>query len=79
MNSIAQSLSEPSVIKRNMVPEVDHPISGKYRILGNPLKMDQEEVFTPAPTLGQNNEQVFKEILSYSDDKFQAMKEPKAI
>ena len=79
VNTIAQSLQEPSVLKRHMVVDIDHPVAGKYKSLGNPLKMGQEEVFTPAPTLGQHNEQVFREVLGYSDEKIQAMKEAKAI
>ena len=79
VNSIAQSLAEPSVLKRNMTPEVDHPVSGRYKIIGNPLKMGQEEVFEPAPTLGQHNEEVFGQFLGYGAEKIQAMRDVKAI
>jgi crotonobetainyl-CoA:carnitine CoA-transferase CaiB-like acyl-CoA transferase len=79
INSLAEAFAEPSVINRNMTPEINHPTAGKYRIIGNPLKMGQEDEYRPAPTLGQHNDDVFKGLLGYDDAKIQAMKDSQAI
>ena len=79
INSLAEAFAEPSVINRNMTPEINHPTAGKYRIIGNPLKMGQEDDYRPAPTLGQHNDDVFKGLLGYDDAKIQAMKDSQAI
>ena len=79
VNSIGQSLSEPSVVQRNMTPEVEHPVAGKYKMLGNPIKMGQEEIFEPPPTLGQHNEEVLQQVLGYSPEKVKALREAGAI
>ncbi|MFQ5933163.1 MAG: CaiB/BaiF CoA transferase family protein [Dehalococcoidia bacterium] len=68
VNNLAEATSHPQVLHRNMIVEVDHPKSGKHRSAGNPIKMSQiqEEVFDPAPLLGQHNEEVLTGLLDYS-------------
>ena len=68
VNNFAEATSHPQVLHRNMVVEIDHPVSGKYKSAGNPIKMSQieEEVFAPAPLLGQHNEEVLTKLLGYS-------------
>ena len=39
VNNVAQALNDPQISHRNMVVEVDHPVAGKYRMPGNPIKM----------------------------------------
>ena len=54
INTIAEAFQDPQVLHRNMLVEADHPVAGKYRMPGNPIKMGPEEEFRPAPTLGQH-------------------------
>ena len=75
VNTIAEALQDPQVLHRNMVVEVDHPLAGKHKMPGNPIKMGQEEVFNPAPTLGQHNREVLGELLGYSDSEIGSFKE----
>ena len=63
VNNVAQALDDPQVSHRNMVVEVDHPLAGKYRMPGNPIKMGQQEVFQPSPSLGQHNSEVLGDLL----------------
>ena len=58
-----------------MLVEADHPVAGKYKMPGNPIKMGQEEVFHPAPTLGQHNEEVLGGLLGYSSSEIEALKD----
>ncbi|MFC2041585.1 CaiB/BaiF CoA transferase family protein [Chloroflexota bacterium] len=75
VNSIGQSLNEPSVVQRNMTPQIEHPVAGRYRVLGNPIKMGQEEVFKPAPMLGQHTDEILQQLLHYSPEKIGALRE----
>ena len=78
INTIAESFAFPSVVSRNMTPTVQHPTLGEYRIIGNPLKMGQEEEYKPAPGLGQHTDELLSE-LGYDGTKVQALKDSGAV
>ena len=61
---------------RNMFPEVDDPEVGPTRFVNSAIKMQEggPEIRCPAPTLGQHNEEIYKNILGYSPQKIQQMK-----
>ena len=65
VNSFAQALSDPQVLHRNMVVELQHPSGGRTRGPGNPIKLSrtQRETFTAAPTLGQHTDEVLRACL----------------
>jgi crotonobetainyl-CoA:carnitine CoA-transferase CaiB-like acyl-CoA transferase len=64
VNNIAQALRDEQVLSRNMVIEVDHPLGGKTKMPGNPVKLSDtyEDTFSPPPTLGQHNIEVFSAL-----------------
>ena len=66
VNDIAEALSDPQVLLRDMVVEIDHPVSGPYRTAGNPIKSGSPDAFTPPPTLGQDTADVLTGLLGYS-------------
>ena len=70
VNNFAEALSNPQILHRKMVVEQEHPVSGKYKAAGNPIKMSdtENETFAPAPTLGQHNREVLMDLLDYSED-----------
>lgn len=59
---------------REMFIETQHPVIGSMKVNGNPIKlMDMMPRITrTAPTLGQDNEYVLKEILEYTDNDVEA-------
>ena len=75
VNNLAEALSHPQVLHRNMVVEIDHSISGRYKSAGNPIKMSQteKEVFGPAPLLGQHNQEILTTLLGYSSDDVESL------
>ena len=75
VQDIGQALVDPQVLLRNMVVEMDHPVAGRYKTAGNPIKMGQEEHFQPPPTLGQDTQEVIGELLGYSRREIQSLKE----
>ena len=73
VNTIADAFNDPQVLHRNMLVEAEHPVAGKYKMPGNPVKMGQEEVFRPAPTLGQHNREVLGDLLGYTEEEMRAL------
>ncbi len=65
VNSVAEALADPQVQLRNMVVEIEHPVAGRYKTAGNPIKTGGEESFHPPPTLGQHTEEVLGGLLGY--------------
>lgn len=63
VNTLDKVFTDQQVIARNMVIEIEHPVCGKLKMLGNPVKVKgMEEFFVPSPKLGQHNDEV-KRIL----------------
>jgi crotonobetainyl-CoA:carnitine CoA-transferase CaiB-like acyl-CoA transferase len=63
-----------------MVVEVDHPIVGRMKTLGVPIKLSATPgaVTRPAPLLGQHTDEVLAE-LGYTPDEIVALRQSKAI
>jgi crotonobetainyl-CoA:carnitine CoA-transferase CaiB-like acyl-CoA transferase len=70
----------PQVLHRQMVKEVEHPVEGKVRAIGNPIKLSQYPfvIEAPPPTYGEHTMEVLKSV-GYSEKEIQHFKEVKAI
>ena len=79
VNDIAEALADPQVQLREMVVEIDHPVAGKYRTAGNPIKSGAPESFAPPPTLGENTRELLTTLLGYSDSEVDALREAGAV
>lgn len=64
----AQTLADPHIKARNMVVEMDHPVIGRMKMLGLPVKSTGElaSIREAAPWLGQHSVETVKS-LGYSD------------
>lgn len=76
INSISQVLADPQVLARNMLVELTHPVAGKIKIPGSPIKLSETpaEVKVPAPLLGQHNNEILQD-LGYSTVQIAELKE----
>jgi crotonobetainyl-CoA:carnitine CoA-transferase CaiB-like acyl-CoA transferase len=72
-----ESLESPQHIARGFFEEVDHPVLGKVVMPGAPFKMQETPwlVKSPAPRLGEHNEEVYCHQLGYSRDELVRMRE----
>jgi len=78
--TFGEVFQHPQVLHRRMVTEVEHPIEGKVRQLGNPIKSSQFpfEILTPSPAWGEHTTEVLKAI-GFSGDEIEHFKDVKAI
>ncbi|MEM0084291.1 MAG: CaiB/BaiF CoA-transferase family protein [Candidatus Methanomethylicia archaeon] len=76
VNEVSEILSDPQVIHREMVKEINHPKLGLIKQLGIPIKYANTklEIKDPPPTLGQHTEEVLMKILGYDKEKILDLK-----
>lgn len=81
VNSFSQALSDPQVLHRNMVVELQHPNGATTKGPGNPIKLSRssEEEFKPAPLLGQDTSQVLSDLLGMSAHDIRQLRQQKII
>ncbi len=65
---------DPQVKAQNLMVEFDHPIVGKIKQIGSPIRMSKSDTTarTPSPALGQQTREVLTE-LGYSTDDIEAL------
>ncbi|PIX24431.1 MAG: formyl-CoA transferase [Deltaproteobacteria bacterium CG_4_8_14_3_um_filter_45_9] len=78
--TLEEVFQHPQVLHRKMVMEYEHPVEGKIRQVGNPIKSSRFpfEIRTPAPAWGEHTMEVLKEI-GYSEEEIKHFKKVKAI
>jgi crotonobetainyl-CoA:carnitine CoA-transferase CaiB-like acyl-CoA transferase len=59
-----QALANPHVRARHMVEEIDHPVIGRMKAMGMPVKTTGElqSIRTPAPWLGQHSSEILHKL-----------------
>ena len=77
INNLAQVLSEPQVLAREMVVDVDVPVAGPTKVTGVPIKLSETpgSVRTPPPTLGQHTEEVLESVLGMDEAQRNALRQ----
>ena len=76
MNEAILVVDDEQVLARNMIVEVAHPLGGSTKMPGNPIKLSDthEDIFSPPPTLGQHNDEVYASI-GLTADELEALQE----
>lgn len=61
--------NDPQLLSREMIVEVEQPISGKVKVPGSVFKLSKTpgDVRLPAPFLGEHNYEVYHGLLGYSE------------
>jgi len=77
INTIAQVVNHPQVQARGMIVESEHPIAGKVKLVGVPVKLSETpgSVREPAPLLGQHTDEVLHEYLGMTDAEISALRQ----
>lgn len=74
---IAQILADPHVKSREMFVDMEHPTLGHMTVNGCAIKLmdTKPEVRTPAPGLGQDNEEIYGGFLGLTEEELRELKE----
>lgn len=70
VQSMADIAENTHTWSRDMLLELDHPVSGPMKLLGSPFKSSRSPgiVATTAPAVGQHTRDVLSELLGYDDE-----------
>lgn len=76
VNNISQAMQDEQLLHRNMIVDLKHPNGASTKGPGNPIKLsrNQNETFDPAPTLGQDTNEVLSSLLGLSNAEIEALK-----
>ncbi|MGM8365217.1 CaiB/BaiF CoA transferase family protein [Virgibacillus sp. W0181] len=75
INTYPESLNDPHTQARDMVCEVDHPVAGKVKALGIPVKMSKTpgSIRKSAPLAGEDTNSILSE-LGYDEEKIESLR-----
>lgn len=78
--TVDKIFSDPQIIHRQMVTELQHPKAGTVKVTGNPVKLSDTpgEITVPPPLLGQHTQEVL-EGLGYSAKEIEELRQAKLI
>ncbi|MQF49036.1 CoA transferase [SAR202 cluster bacterium AC-647-N09_OGT_505m] len=81
VNSMEDLFTHPHVIERGMLVEMDHPQIGKFQAPGPPYDFSGTpwRIASPAPTLGQHNNEIICDRLGYSREDLVKMRQRSVI
>ena len=65
---------DPQLRHRGLYSELEHPVIGRYKFQNAPFKLSETPVIntSPAPMIGQHNQEIFEGLLGMSHDEFVA-------
>lgn len=76
INTIDKVLENPQVIARDMIVEINHPVSGKLKVPGIPIKLSHTpgKIRKNPPILGEHTEEILKELIGYKKEQIEELK-----
>ena len=76
VNTLDMVIEDPQVIHNKTVVEMEHPQYGKVRAIDCPIKIVDAVTgsYTPTPLVGENTEEVLKDVIGYTDEQIEALK-----
>ncbi|MEM3615278.1 MAG: CaiB/BaiF CoA-transferase family protein [Candidatus Methanomethylicia archaeon] len=81
VNELSEILSNPQVIHREMVTEIEHPKIGRIKQLGTPIKYMKTplKIENPPPLLSQHTEEILTKVLRYEKERILELRRMGAI
>jgi crotonobetainyl-CoA:carnitine CoA-transferase CaiB-like acyl-CoA transferase len=70
VNTVKEAFALPQAAALNMVSEIEHPLIGRLRLVGVPVKLSATpmQIRIPPPLLGQHTDEILRTELSLSAD-----------
>jgi crotonobetainyl-CoA:carnitine CoA-transferase CaiB-like acyl-CoA transferase len=81
VNPIEDVFKDPQVLHRKMLVEIDHPVAGKIKQIGTPIKLSETPVTyrSPPPELGEHTEELLSGLVGLSKEQIKALKKARII
>lgn len=81
INNIERIVNDPQVKAREMLVEIEHPVAGRMKIPGIPIKFSETpgKIERPAPLLGEHTVEVLINLVGLTEDKIEYLKQNKII
>jgi benzylsuccinate CoA-transferase BbsF subunit len=79
--TVADLAADPHLRARQFLVEIDHPEVGRRRVAGLPVKFSRmpQLAYSPAPCLGEHNEEVFCGLLQLTKPELRRLQEAQVI
>jgi crotonobetainyl-CoA:carnitine CoA-transferase CaiB-like acyl-CoA transferase len=75
VRTLDKALTDPHVMERKMVVEIEHPRAGQYKSVGNPIQASETvQNYGCPPELGEHTKEVLQNLLGYSDKQIDLLK-----
>lgn len=76
VNTADKVFSDPHILARDMLWTLEHPVSGKIKVVGSPLKFSKMTVTRkdPPPLLGQHTEEILGSYLGLSHEVIEGLR-----
>lgn len=76
ISTIDKLIENPQVISREMIVDIEHPMSGKLKVPGMPIKLSNtpSQIRMTSPLLGEHTDEILKELLGYDEQKIDELK-----
>jgi len=77
VNTIPEVASDPQVAARDMIIEVEHPQSGKFKVVNNPFKFSRTkcQVERASPDMGEHTEDYLVGLLGITEEEIAKLRE----
>lgn len=76
VNTVDKVVNNEQIKARDMIIEANHEGIGPFKMANTPIKMSETQggLHTPAPTLGENTDEILRDFLGYSDAQIEEVK-----
>jgi len=76
VNTIDEAMQDPQVAARDMIAYLDYPGLGRLPIPGLPIKLSltPASIDSPAPRLGEQNEDVYRDLLGFTPETLERLR-----
>jgi crotonobetainyl-CoA:carnitine CoA-transferase CaiB-like acyl-CoA transferase len=76
VNNMERLFSDPQMIHRNMIAEVEHPTIGTLKLCGIPIKYSDTPgtIRRPPPLVGEHTEEILKDVLGYDSKRIDELR-----